>query len=269
MTTDKVFHVYLLEYPDGTPYYVGKGSSKRIKHSRRNIFANNITRKLAREGYYILPRIVYSGTESRCLALEINLIAHYGRRDNSTGILTNLTDGGEGGSGTHWTPEKLKNLSDGIRRAGIRPSTEANRLAYERRKELAVLRGNWMTEEGRKSVSEANTGRVHGSDAREAVAAGQKQRREKEREAGFQLSFSHDAETRKRMSESHRARLNGNVFTEPTPEEYAAMDHKQKSKVARDRRRRDASPEKRALWSANQKKYREARKQKKLNVLHN
>ena len=86
------YYVYLYLREDGTPYYVGKGRNKRA--------FQNWGRRMKPPSDK--SRIVFHSenlTEDQAFALEKELIAQYGRKDKGTGILRNLTDGGEGASG--------------------------------------------------------------------------------------------------------------------------------------------------------------------------
>lgn len=85
------YYVYLYLREDGTPYYVGKGKGKRAweKHN------NAPTPK--QEARIVFPAVDL--LELRALALERRFIKWYGRKDINTGILRNLTDGGEGVTG--------------------------------------------------------------------------------------------------------------------------------------------------------------------------
>lgn len=100
------FYVYLLCRPDGRPFYVGKGSNRRVfEHEAEalrnhpigesNPFKCNVIRKILREGGTIRYRIdaVYDpGAQMRCLEREATLILEY-RRLHEGGILTNLAGG--------------------------------------------------------------------------------------------------------------------------------------------------------------------------------
>jgi len=111
----------------GTPYYVGKGQTSRAYRKEGPIDKSNVV-------------IVESNMlEQDSFDLEIKLILQYGRVDLGTGILRNLTSGGEGGSGKVWSiEEKLK------------VSGENNGMY-----------GKSHTEENKKIISAAQTGEKH------------------------------------------------------------------------------------------------------------
>ena len=53
----------------------------------------------------LIQVIAHKLSEAEALLLETKLIKLYGRKDINTGILRNLTDGGDGTSGKAWTKE--------------------------------------------------------------------------------------------------------------------------------------------------------------------
>ena len=91
MKNDFYTYAYLRE--DGSPYYIGKGRGDRCysKAGRRSCKPPQ-----ERSRILVLKRNL---TEAEAFKHEIYMIAVFGRKDNGTGILRNLTDGGEGGSG--------------------------------------------------------------------------------------------------------------------------------------------------------------------------
>jgi len=92
---ETVFGAYLHCRPDGTPFYVGKGTEKRMrKLKRNNLYHSNIVSKHGSES--ILTGFLPCSDEATAFELEKGLI----KRIKAIGIrLANMTEGGEGPSG--------------------------------------------------------------------------------------------------------------------------------------------------------------------------
>lgn len=94
-------------------FYIGIGNNKRPYQTRnRSLWWKNIVNK-----YNYKIEILYENLSWKdACKIEIELIKHHGRLDNNTGILVNLTNGGDGISGnirTEETKEKIRNYHTG------------------------------------------------------------------------------------------------------------------------------------------------------------
>ena len=86
------FYTYAYLREDRTPYYIGKGSGKRVyvRQGRTVLIPKDRNRIIL---------LKQNLTEEEAFRHEKYMIAVFGRKDLGTGILRNLTDGGEGTSG--------------------------------------------------------------------------------------------------------------------------------------------------------------------------
>ena len=106
-----MFYVYKYLREDESPYYIGKGKDDRAwhrsKHERIHLPKDKSRIVIVEENL----------SEEQAFQLEIELIKHYGRKDLSTGILHNLTNGGEGSAGAVFgrpSDERIQKIKDAL-----------------------------------------------------------------------------------------------------------------------------------------------------------
>jgi hypothetical protein len=146
----KVFYVYILRDPrpgkDMQPIYVGKGKGRRAhKHwhvmHHRNPLLHNTFGKIRKAGLEVVVEIVsYFDVEAEAFKREIELIAKYGRRNDGTGILRNLSNGGEGPAGClglynrfQTEPDLAQDYAERLRQRNQNPEFSGARIAGFRR----------------------------------------------------------------------------------------------------------------------------------------
>ena len=96
------YYVYMYLREDGTPYYVGKGKGRRAYDKNRNVsFPPTKDR---------IKIVLENLTNEQACSNEIDFIKFYGRKDQGTGILRNLTDGGEGAPGRMVSEETRRKI---------------------------------------------------------------------------------------------------------------------------------------------------------------
>jgi hypothetical protein len=133
-----MFYTYLYLREDGTPYYVGKGKGRRVFKKEKNHYPPKDQNRI---------KLQYWEDENTAIAYEKYFIDFWGRIDIGTGILRNLTDGGEGTSG--------------VKFRGRRPiSEETRRLMSGSAKRRPPTRlGSTWSEELKKKMSGINSGK--------------------------------------------------------------------------------------------------------------
>jgi len=102
------------------PFYIGKGKKFRINHHLRpgqlnkNTIKNNIIKSIIKETnelplhYKIFEDLTFEESNT----IEMGIIKHFGRINLKNGILSNMTDGGEGFRNMIFTDEAKKKMSD-------------------------------------------------------------------------------------------------------------------------------------------------------------
>ncbi len=115
MQCDKKYYVYRHYKPSSIEvFYIGLGSQINYKRAYTVFGRNNIWNNIYNKHGYIVEIIADNLTKEEACELEILLISEYGRIDQGTGTLSNLTDGGEGTSSVVYDPIRIQNWRDSI-----------------------------------------------------------------------------------------------------------------------------------------------------------
>lgn len=101
------YYTYAYLREDGTPYYIGKGKGRRCykSHIRQN--KTNLKPKDNSKIIFLKKNL----TEEEANKHEVYMIFIFGRKDLETGILRNMTNGGDGISGYSHSEDTKKKIS--------------------------------------------------------------------------------------------------------------------------------------------------------------
>jgi hypothetical protein len=153
-----IYYVYAYLREDFTPYYIGKGKDRRAyqEHKRSN-GADLLPKDISR-----IVIIEENLSEESAFELEKTLILRYGRKDLGTGILQNMTEGGEGNRrfGWHHSDASKQKMSEYRKGKKIGPNSVPSPL-------IGVPRSD-MT---KNKISEKLKGRVIGDNTLKSISA--------------------------------------------------------------------------------------------------
>ena len=188
MVNPNRFYTYAYLREDRTPYYIGKGTGNRAYRKNRRIKPPKDKSRII----FLKKNLL----EEEAFRHEIYMIAVFGRKDLGTGILHNLTDGGEGPSGAVISEETRRKMSEAIK--GKTHSEESKRKMSEAQKGNTNWLGKTHSEETKRKMSEASKGNNYNLGKTHSEERKRKQSEASKGEKGSFYGKSHSEETRKK-----------------------------------------------------------------------
>jgi hypothetical protein len=255
----------------GTPYYIGKGIGNRayIQHKRRN---NSDALPFDNHRIVILESNL---TEIGAFALERRMIRWYGRKNDGTGILQNILDGGNGGcpkgrpsptKGKKHTEEaKAKISAAGMgrkcpkspeHRKKLSEANKGKKLSSEEKARRAELRkGKVISDETRKKLSEAGKGHIVSQETRDKISASNTGKKKN-------ITKPKSLEHRKKLSESNIGKIRTQETLDKMAERSRNISDETRKKISDAGKGRVVSQETRDKSSATQKGRKKSEEQK-------
>ena len=136
-------------------------------------------------------------SEDEAIKHEIYLISIFGRKDNNTGILRNLTDGGDGKSGWKASKETCDKISKSL--------TGKKKTPEQIEKHRLSMIGRKLSEEHKRKIGEGGKGKKMSPEAIEKMKIAAKKR------GNNRTGTKHSPETKEKMRQSHLKRNKGTL----------------------------------------------------------
>lgn len=138
--TGKKYYLYIhVRLDKNEPFYIGIGTISNGYYYRAtdSMKRNTIWKRIVTKSNFDVFIVEESDNKQDILKREIQYISLFRKIKNKNGILSNLTDGGEGSkghSGIVWTEERREKIRNANRKRVIKNSTrEKLRLALQNR----------------------------------------------------------------------------------------------------------------------------------------
>lgn len=189
-------------------FYVGIGTGYRPYSKRnRNIHWIRTVNKFG----YIVKIIEENISAEEAKKGEIFFINYFGRRDNKTGNLVNMTDGGDGISGCICTEETAKKISianTGKKQSEERISKRVESFKRKMKEEGYVFwaKNSVQSDEHKSKISEANKGKTKSYDHKTRLSESKK--KYYETNAHPWIGRSHSEETKQKIKDKRALQKN-------------------------------------------------------------
>jgi hypothetical protein len=191
------FYLYAYLREDLSPYYIGKGSGKRIdkKHGKPTNLPP-VERRV---------KLLDNLTEEQAFILEAFFIEWFGRKDIGSGILHNKSNGGEGASG-HIVSKETRAKMSASQKGISKPQTPEHKAKVDANRPRGENHHQWgkpMPEHVKTRLLKANLGRRQSPEVVAKRTIGQRGRKLSPEHIYKLKGRAVSDETRTKMSAAH------------------------------------------------------------------
>jgi len=184
------------------PFYIGIGKTEKRAYEKikRNQFWHNIVAKTNYEVEILFDNLTWDDAGEK----EKEFIKLYGKRDNNTGCLVNITDGGGGILGVRHTEESRRKIGEESRnrKRGPRSAETREKLRLANLGKVGNNLGMKHTEETKLKLRLANIGKIGPNKGRKmSEETKRKISQTKRLNPAPKRTFKQSEETKKKVSE--------------------------------------------------------------------